>query len=326
MDLFDLARVVWGRRYVVVPIGLLTLGLALYVHASVPPELEASGFLQWDLPQYDAARAPGSNRLDPAALALGIELSGDVSYSVGPLEGPFFVISTAASSAQEARTAVNEVMAELESRISAIQEAEGVPESRRTDLRTVVPDAVLETQPDDTVIATAQMFLYDPVADVENPYRPDASTARLLQVGASSDAGRERFEQLAGPDLDFEISQEARDSASLVGIAVVGSDEAKVLGAFDVVVDLLNEDLDARQTRAGVAPNQRIALRVLDAPLTVEEIGPPVGRATIGIIGLGGLLALGAAFGSEALWTTTRTRSDSSSPKPSTGDDQRADN
>lgn len=310
MDLFELIKVIFRRWKVVVPIGLLTLGVAYYVHTTTPPEFESTGYLQWEIPEYDRANDPIATGIDPVALSEGIAVDGDANFSVSPLDGQYLTIRAVDDTAVDARTAVNQVIEDLDTKIKAIQEDEDVAEANRVDLRLAVPEVVVEPQGDASFIATGQMFLYSPAANVANPYRPDASTGRLLEVAATGDVGRRRFAELAGTDVTFEVGQESRDAAALLQIVTMGSDRERVVDAFYDVAKLLNEDLDARQARADVPEDRRITLGVLDAPLGVTDVSPPVERAVIAIVGLGGLLALGLAVGLESLSQRKARRED----------------
>lgn len=306
MDLFELIKVVLRRWKVVVPIGLLTLGAAFYVHSTTPPEYEATGYLQWEIPEYDRANDPVSANIDPVALSQDIEVSGDASFTVSPLDGQYLTIRAADDTAPDAEAAVNEVIDALGTRIESIQEDGGETEQNRIDLRMASPAVTVATQDDASAIATAQMFLYSPAANVANPYRPDASTGRLLEVAATGDAGQRRFAELAGTGVAFTVAQESRDAAALLQVVTMGPDPDKVVGAFYDVVTLLNEDLDERQARAEVPDPRRITLTVLDAPLGATDVSPPVARAVIGVVVLGGLLAIGIAIGVETLATRRR--------------------
>lgn len=302
MDLFDIARMLWRRWYVVLPIGAVTLAVALLVHVNTPPEYEAVGFLQLQTPELDRADEPTSAAIDPVALSQGIALEGDASFSVSPLDGQYFTITVADQNQEDAEAAVNRVVTDLAAQITALQDDAGIPAAERVDLRMAVPEVSIEVQEDATVLATARMFLYNAVAaSPENPYRPDASTGRLLQVAAMGDAGQQRFDELVREEVEFRVGQDARDAAALLEVLTTGHDAETVVDAFYDVQTLMAEDLAARQARADVAESRRISIEVLDAPLDATDVSPPVSRAVVGIIGLGGLLALGAAVGVESL-------------------------
>lgn len=302
MDLFDIARMLWRRSYVVLPIGAVTLAVALLVQVNTPPEYEATGFLQLQTPELDRADDPTSATIDPVALSQGIAIEVDASFSVSPLEGQYFTINAAAETAEAAETAVDQVITDLSGQITALQDTEGIPAAERADLRMAVPEVTLEVQENATYLASARMFLYNAAATApENPYRPDASTGRLLQVAAMGDAGQQRFDDLAGEEVEFMVGQDSRDAAALLEVLTFGPDAQTVVDAFYDVQTLMAEDLAARQARADVAESRRITIEVLDAPLEATDVSPPVSRAVVGIIGLGGLLALGAAVGVESL-------------------------
>lgn len=314
MDLFEVIKVLVRRWYVVLPIGLLTLLLALVAHAKTPPEYEATGYLQLQSPEFDRADDPTSADIDPVALSQGAEV-GDASVSVSPLDGQYFTVLAADQTSQDAEAAVESVISHLELQVAAVQEGQNIPEGQRVDLRMAVPDISVEIQEDATHVASARLFLYNPSNFSVNPYPVDAYTGRLLQVGATGDAGRQRFAERAGDDVAFQVEQDSRDAATLMQVVTTGSDPQRVVEAFYVVQALMAEDLDARQARADVAPTERITLEVLDAPLGANDVSPPVTRAVIAILGLGAMLAIGSAIGTESVAARRARSGDDEDPR-----------
>lgn len=321
MDLFEIIKMLRRRWYVIVPISAVTLAFALYVHMNTPPEYQATGFLQLETPELDRAQDPISATIDPVALSENIGAQGDVSFSVSPLEGQYFTITAASGEAPAAVAAVDQIINDLSAQVAELQDDEGIPAEERVELRMAVPEVAVETRPDATQIATARMFLYNASAvGPENPYGPDASTGRLLQVAAMSDAGQQQFDQLAGEDIEFEVDLDARDAAALLEVLTTGPDPVAVVDAFHDVRSIMAEDLAARQDRADVPESQRITIEALAGPLEATDESPPVSRAAVGILALGGLLALGVAAGVENLDNTPsrarREDEDAKGPHP----------
>lgn len=301
MDLFTLIKVVFSHWRVVVPIGILTLGLAFYVQSTTPSEYEANGYLVLDAPEASGETSM-SSAIDLDGLAQGIELEGETqgrNFTVTNLGGSNYSIAAAAPSADVAEQDAGAVVDGLAQRVRAIQDDQQVPESGRLDLRLVDPQIVAEEQADGSFLATATVFLNDPAAVGENPYPPTSYTGRLLQVGVMGDSGLARFDALTGGDVELVVGQEARDAAPLLQVVTIGADPQAVIDGFFHARDIMVEDLSARQERADLLPRQRTTLSVVDAPLGVVDQSPPVERATAAVIALGGLLALGVAIGLE---------------------------
>ncbi len=298
MDLFELIKVILGRWRVVVPIILLTLGLAYLVQVTTPPEYEASGFLLLQSPEFDAGR-DANPVIDPAQIAQGIQLDGN--FTVVPLGGSNYSVQASASSAEQAEEDVSAVVSTLAERITALQEQALVPANERAELRLVDPSIVAENQPDDSWLATATMFLNDPAQATSNPYLANSSTGRLLEVLFQGDAAQAEFAQRTNGEVTAMVGQQARDAAPLMQVVTAGSDPQTVIDGFYVVQEILGQDLQQRQERANVLPSAMLSLEVLDAPLGVTDESPPVQRATAGVIALGGLLALAASVGLEGL-------------------------
>lgn len=301
MDLFDLIRVILARWKVVVPVLLATAALAFAVQSRVPPQFEAVGQLVFETPDLDASNDAGPV-IDPVALAddIALEAAGpDREFTVTALGGANYVVSAVASSRDDAVTDAEFVIEQLDQRVQAVQEAQNVLDAEIVELRLISPQITPEELANGSLLAQARFFLYDPVAATVNPYTPDASTGRLLEVAVTSDAGLAEFERRAGSGVEFAVGQQARDAAPLMQVITIGSEVEQVLNAFYVVRDMLVEELRAREERAGVLPSQQLSLVVIDAPLAATDSSPPVNRATVGVIALGGLLALGLALALE---------------------------
>lgn len=303
MDLFELIKVILGRWRVVVPILLVTVGVAYLVQTTTPSEYEANGIIGIETPELDAAQDTTA-AVDPVALADGIQLDGDAAgrdYTVVALGGANYQVSASASTSTQAADDVEAVVAQLAERVTSLQEGNSVAANERSELRLVDPRIIPEPQPDDSWLATADLFLYDPSQAMANPYLPNSSTGRLLEVALMGDAGQASYAQLAGEGVTVQVGLEARDAASLIEIVVTGPDPERVIEGFYHASDIMAEVLEQRQERANVLPGQRLTLGVLDAPLGVVDQSPPVNRATAGVIALGGLMALGLALGMEGL-------------------------
>lgn len=304
MDLFTLIKVVVSRWRVVVPIAVLTLGLAYLVQSTTPPEYQASGYLVLETPELDAAEDT-TPVVDPVRVADGIQLEGESAgrnFTVTLLGGANYSVAASAPTADQAEDDVAAVVGQLAERIAALQGQDDVPDNEQVELRMVDPTIVAELQPDEaTYVATATTFLNDPAQGTMNPYLANSSTGRLLQVAVMGDAGQAEFSQQTGGGISLTVAQEARDAAPLLQVVTVGSDPQSVIDGFYVAQEIMSTNLDARQARADVLPSQRITLGVLDAPLGVSDESPPVDRATAGVVALGGLLALGLAIGLEGL-------------------------
>lgn len=302
MDLFTLIGVVLRRWRIVVPMLLVTFGLAYVVQTTTPPEYQANGYLVLQAPAATAAAA-NSPAIDLRAVAEGIELDGDErgrNFTVSPLGGLNYSIAAAAPTAGQAEDDAVAVVAQMGERIIQIQEQQGIPVADRIELRQIDPQVVAEMQADESFLATVDVFLNDPANALENPYLPNSATGRILQVAMMGDSGQSAFQDLTG-DVALVVSQEARDAAPLLSLQTTGSDPQEVIDGFYNARDLMVQDLVQRQEAAGVIKRGRITLGVVDAPMGVTDESPPVERATAAIIALGGMLALGLAIALEGL-------------------------
>lgn len=320
MDLFELIRVILRRWLIVVPMAAATLVLAFYVQTSVPAELEATGYVRLETRAF-AGDQGTAQELDPFALAAQASEAVDSTVTIDPRGGGNYVVTVTGGDSTMAGALMDEAVVALGASLQSLQDVSEVPEAERAELRRVAPDEVM-IQDTGTAVASASLFLFVPGSSSVNPYQPNASTGRLLQVSVSGDTGRRAFFEAMGPDYTFEVGQEARDAAALIQIATIGPDEEGVIESFYQVMHLMQLELDARQDRADVPPAQRLSMTVVDAPVRASDQSAPVNRASAGIVALGGLLTLGVVFGWEARSRRKASRNlaaeDTDAPDPPT--------
>lgn len=301
MDVFVIARILRAQWRVVVPVLLLTVGLAYVMPSRTSSEYEARGFLVLEAPAVDVAMVEA---MDPVRNAQDLELDGDTTgrnVTVSSLDESNFVVSASAPGSDRAEADAEDVITRLASTLLEVQEQAGVDVADRVELRQVDPVIVAEQQPDGSWVASATVSLNDPSMATTNPYLPNGSTGRLLQVAFQGDVAQEEFAERMGGQITAEVGQQSRDSAPVLQVLTTGSDAQAVVEGFSVATDIMAEDLARRQARANVRPPDQITLAVLAAPLSVADESPPVQRGVVGVVVLGGLLALGLALGMEVI-------------------------
>lgn len=309
MDLMVVLRVLIRRWTVILPVLLASLLVAYLVQSQSGPWYQADGVLVLTAPRESLSRVPPE--LDPVTLAQLITLEGTAetrNFTVNSLGGSNYAVETVASTAEQAIDGTAMVLDMLSSRIRASQESVGLPEGDMVELRQIDPEVLTDTLPDGRFLAGVKFFLYDPNAAVSNPYVVNASTGRLLEVGVNGDTGRASLVERVGPGVEYVVSQTARDAAPLLEVVTEGSSQDQVLAAFDELHAIMSDDLAARQDEAGVPLDDRIELEVVDAPLGVVDLSPPVGRASLGVVILGGALALFLALLTESVAVRRRQR------------------
>lgn len=336
MDLLGLIRVFARHWLLTVPILSAALVLAVVIQSAAPAEYEASGSVVLTEPPLDPSTDPVS-LTRPATIARQVRQSSafeelalaDDTTSVavdGTDDGTLQISVTGAPEADMEQEAV--ALADLAAQlITDVQQDADVPEDERiaasVQRAEVVPTGGSTAAGDQAFAATTEVFLDDPSAGAENPLTASVSTARLLQVAAQSDAAQQEVESRTDQDISFEVDQDLNDRAPILEVFVfAGSDEAAV-DNFDVVADMLADDLDDRQERAGVRSTDRLVLDTLAAPLDARDVSPPVSRTAAVIVALGVLLAFGAAILAENArpWLDERRQHRASGRSPWAADD-----
>jgi hypothetical protein len=87
-----------------------------------------------------------------------------------------------------------------------------------------------------------------------------------------------------------------------------GAYQEEVLAAHEVIRNVLNEELDDRQARAGVAPPRRIVVTDLAVPQQVIDRSPPVERSVAAIIGTGLFIAIALSVALDSALSRWQSR------------------
>jgi hypothetical protein len=307
MDLVELLKVLVRQWWVAFPILVLAATVALLVEREAPDLYAASGSVVISEASVDPSQNPTlltrpplvarelrlSDEFETAALA---DETAELTVEVIDPDGLEIEVTGAPETQmEESATALADWAAE---RVAETQEEAGVPEAERINAELQRVDLVPTggaTETEQTFTATATVLFDDPMADVTNPLAADLSTARLLQVSAMSDAGRQAVFARTDGQVDYEVSQDSNDRAPILEIATYASSESRAVSTFGDVVDVLAEDFDARQDSAGVRTAERLSLDVLAAPQRARDVSPPVSRPVVVVLALGVLSALLAA-------------------------------
>lgn len=319
MDILAIIGSVLRRWYIVTPIVLVAAALALTVQSNTPSQYQAAGSVLLANPELDPSRLPLTSSIlddvvaDLQAAADADEFAPATEVSVYRRDVTAIGVDLSAGSEDEVREGVEAVSDALAEILAAIQEENDIPAADRTEvlpggIEVAVDDGSFETG--GQIAASSVINLSDPTAGIVNPFGASAQTARVLEVALESDEGRLAMAQRAGRGVAFDITQETRDVAPIVQITTLGSDPELVLEDFDLVVDVLGDELDARQATAQVPESRRVILEVLAAPRGVMDVSPPVSRVAAAVLGLGGLLGVGIALLVESIDSRRRGRSE----------------
>ena len=324
MDPRGLVQLLVRRWRVVLPTMLLTVAVAGMAVLTSTTTYVASGWMVLEQPddQLQDGLADGTQTsIDPAELALAGDASGVGSgaTSVQYLGGDQFALAAAGDTREDSIREADELFGRLEALIAQIQEEDGVPPQEQLELLMASPDLLTEQQPDASFRSSATIFLHDPTTTAQNPYLPVASTARLLEVAAMGDDIQARLSDTLGPGYVVEVSPprpkvynpyrpDERVADVVLSVEVTGPTRPDAVAAFDTVRGVLAGQLDQWQADAAIPVSGRTTLRPLDRPLGAIEQTPSLKRGLVGIVVLGGLLALGLALAADGIARIRRQR------------------
>ncbi len=312
MDLLTIIQAVLRRWYVAAPILLAFAAGAYYVNSTIPPQFEARGQVLLADPELDPSNLP---RQSVSLTELVDELQSSEVLDA-QLVGGATLDATARRNGitleveGETREAVQETVANARSWLATgleeQQERANIEPLERLRLSDAGVDAVAEDE--EGLRQTTTLELEDPAAAAPNPYGASNQTGRLLIVATSSDAGRMRVAERTGPDVSFEVSQDSRDAAPILSITTFGPAPQQVIEAYDDVTAVLEEELEARESRAEVPPSRQTSIERIAVPQQVADVSPPLDRSVAAIVGVGGLLALAAALALDSMISHRRAR------------------
>lgn len=145
----------------------------------------------------------------------------------------------------------------------------------------------------------------EPTAGAMNPYSSGSLTARVLEeVMRSPDV---RGEVGSGGDASYVVEQMSRDRAPILYVTTTGTDPSEVSLTYSAVMLRMEEELERRQTDAGVPTTLRVQLDSLSHP-TTRLASRNLRRPVASIVGLGGIATLSAAVGLDHLLARRRDR------------------
>lgn len=159
---------------------------------------------------------------------------------------------------------------------------------------TEAPETIHHAQ--STVLVTR---IPDDVAGL-NPYARDETTAQTMATIMGSPEAREEVIAAGGSEV-FTVTPAAERSALLLVQGSAGADE-EALATTSVVIEAMQERLQALQTEAGVKPRAPRSRVVVVSPpsLAAPETGSRLRELGVGIA-VGGLLAVAVALAVEGL-------------------------
>ena len=323
MDLLTIIQTVLRRWYVTLPVLLATFGLAFYVQTNIPSEYEARGSVLLEEPRFDPSRLPASfvnagaiiDRFEESDAATTLA-AGDVQVGAQARDSTTLEVTALGSDSNDVESSTMAAMDWISTEVAALQQEENVAEEERLRVSVLTPVVTAEPQPGGSFEAVGVVILRDPASGTDNPYSAGGGTTSLLQAVATSDTGRARVNRATASGVGFDLSV-SRDNSAIISITTTGPNPAGVINAFDVVREVLAEELDSRQERADVPGSRRILITDLARPEVVRDVSPPLSRAVAAIVGAGGLTALGLAIAVESIVSRRR-------PEPAWTEDRAA--
>lgn len=327
MDVIEIARTVLRRWYVVLPVLLVTAGLAYTIFSTAESEYETTGsFLLTDASLAGASSGGGGPlSLSPqviAEIAQGdevrlavVDAGGTADYEVvtGTEEG-LLRIQAVGDAEQATVLTVHLVIEEIDRLIAERQEAAGVPEGRRGTVEVLASPStarreVTENADGEEVsgyVAGGAVRMTGIGAQGANPYAASyTGTIRVLEEVMVSPQVQTEV-AVAGGRGTYEVAMRQRDTAPIIYVTGRATSPQASMETFTVTLERLRTELRERQERAGAPAASMLTLEPLSVPTTPVLIGGELRRPLIVIVGLGLLAAVSLAVLVEGLATRSR--------------------
>jgi hypothetical protein len=279
-----------------VPILLVAVLAGSLVQLRHQPEYVAAGAMLLAPPELSPARSP-ETVVDIDELVERFETAAadrDGEARARLMDRTTLELTSRTTNAVSTEWSLREAVDWFEDEVAAQQESADVPQRDRLSWRMLTPELRANQQEDGHYVAQAIMWLEGLTGSEENPYVAGGQTAQILRITMTSGEGESLVRELIGPDIDYAIGRPDSRRLPLMPVSTQGRDADSVIAAFDLLIEATEDELNARQARAGVPVSRRVTLDVIVRPMRPESTEEGLSTKTLGTLALGVLLAIAA--------------------------------
>lgn len=327
MDVIEIVRTVFRRWYVMVPVLLVTAGLAYTVVATAESQYETTGsFLLTQASLVGGAQETGTTQVSvsPSVIAevvqgdsvreLVVAEGGTADYDVSAGEEGLVRVRATGDGEQATVLTAQIALEEIQRVLAERQDQGGIPEQRRVTAEVLASPSMAQRQVVDVdteeeavrYVARGTVRFVGPTDQGANPYAASLSgTIRVLEEVLQSPQVR-REVQADGAAGVFEVGARPRDTAPIIYVVGRGTSPDMANQTFSTAVDRLRGELRQRQEIAGAVSASMLSLEPLSIPTGAALIGGELRRPLIVIVGLGLVAALSLAILVEGLASRSR--------------------
>jgi hypothetical protein len=330
MDVIEIVRTVFRRWYVMVPVLLLTAGLAYTVVATAESQYETTGsFLLTQASLVGGDQGGGGTTqvsVSPAVIAEVVQgdevrarvrdQGGSADYDIETGDEGLLRV-TAAGATEDATVRTAQLVVEQVAQVLAErQDAAEIPEQRRITSEVLSTAAFARQQvtgvgtEEESVryVARGSVRLVGPGDQGANPYAASTGgTIRVLEEVLASPQVRRELRDAGAPG-EYEVGARPRDTAPIVYVVGRATSPDGSMQAFSMAVDRLRAELRDRQEAAGAASATMLTFEPLSIPTGAALVGGELRRPLIVIVGLGLVAAVSLAILVEGLASRARSR------------------
>lgn len=317
MNLGDIARALYRRWIVSVPVLVLTAIAVVVVVSTADTTYEATATLLLAEPEIvgssdeDPDEPAQATPLSPTAIAeiaegdrvrsRVIPEGSDADYSITPRDNRILRIEATSQDEAIVVTTANQVIDEIVDILGEMDSAESStnlegeilarPTRARQRLVAIgAGETAVEYYASGSVLVSIEQ---EAVVSQANPYAASGGTLRVIEEVASTESVKESV--LASVEgADYVIAFTPRDLAPIMRVTATAPQPETTLDALDAALGFLDDELAGRQEITGAEPATWLRWQRLDIPNEPEEVSPNLRRpvATIVVLGLVGAASL----------------------------------
>ncbi|MFV0316439.1 MAG: hypothetical protein ACK5O2_05685 [Microthrixaceae bacterium] len=306
MDVVDTFNLIKRRRSVVIPVLVLTLALAVYAVAVLPPGYIATGsILVKDAIGESSPISPAlfAESLQDQQTRSEVATAGATGNYAVSSEGDLVLVKSTGVTAADAVATANAVLDSMAGRLEQLEtEAEVEPDLRSTVNVVNAPETAIRTDVGFEASGSAQVEEANASA---TPVGAETMRDALVQILSSEDVARTVAEEGGNADYEFGFQK----GSPILEISASGTDDESTVKTVGLLIDQAAEQSELLASELGdqKASDPLIQDLVVPTAASVDRKGPLRSVAAIGVVGVGLAVSLAVAIEAYAEWRRRNT-------------------
>ena len=346
MNLTEIAKILYRRWWVFVPVVILTAGAVLLTVALQKPRYEATAALLLAGPQIVGSEAPDPTpdettpTFNPSIVAEIVEgdttrarldpVSESADYSVVVTSDGVLRVEVTDIDETTVVPTADAVIDQLTSVVEELNSTEdGPPASLEVlSLPSIAREQIFVGPDGDTVVqyftsgSVLMRFEDEEPSLMPNPYSPSSGTLRVLQEVASTEAVVTSIQEQVGDETaEFDAVFQDRDAAPIMYAITRASTEQATMNALGLALSLLDTDLADRQEITGADPSTWLQFQRLAVSDEPEDVSGSLRRPIATVLVLGAVASVSLSVLVDTILVARSRRRDEEDSEPADEDE-----